>query len=184
MDENRADCGCTEIAFLDPRRVRASRDDDGRLTIRVAGEAAVIEPKLVRMRPLSDPDRFISIRDRATGRECGALHELSQLDALSQELLRAELHRRYLDSSLRRVLAARNLRSAVLCVLETDRGVREVLFRDVRDSALHLGNGRILITDTTGNRYDIRDLGALDRRSQVLLMDVVGIVPPAPVEKG
>ena len=60
-----------------------------------------------------------------------------------------------------------------VAVFETDRGVREVTLRDVRDNVIYLDSNRLLITDAENNRYDVPDITALDRQSRVYLARIL-----------
>jgi len=162
------------IRYLDPRQVRVFRDDGGTLYATIADELTVISPRFLRARPLTDPDRCLSIRGAdPAGKEFGLLRDWRRLDPESRHLVETELDRVYLHVRVRRILSLRDYGYLQSCVLETDRGVREVTFRDARDSAIYMGPSRVLITDAEGNRYDVPDIAALDRRSRALLSRIL-----------
>jgi len=52
----------------------------------------------------------------------------------------------------------------------TNRGLRAFTTRDLRENVIHPVPGRTLLTDVDGNRYDVRDIYALDRASQAWLL--------------
>jgi len=163
-----------QLRYLKPRQVRVFRTPNGQLRATIEGERSVIAPRFLRALPLTDPDRYISLREaEPQGKEVGLLRHWQRLDRESRELVQAELDRRYLYPVLKRIVSLENLFTAAVCVFETDRGVRKVTLRDVRDNVVYLGEGRILITDAEGNRYDIRRLDALDARSRTLLGQIL-----------
>ena len=53
--------------------------------------------------------------------------------------------------------------------VETDRGVRSFEISSMRSDVRQLGNGRILIRDADGNRYEIPDRHKLDAASRALV---------------
>ena len=52
----------------------------------------------------------------------------------------------------------------------TNRGPRTFTTRDLRENVIHPMPGRTLLTDVDGNRYDVRDIYALDRTNQAWLL--------------
>ena len=52
----------------------------------------------------------------------------------------------------------------------TNRGPRAFTTRDLRENVIHPVPERTLLTDVDGNRYDVRDVYALDRASQAWLL--------------
>lgn len=163
-----------KLRYLDPEQVTVYRSEDGRLAVEINRELTVLSPKFIRARPLEDPDLYISIRGGETGgKEFGLLRNWRRLEAESRRLVQAELEQRYLHSRVIRIISLAEYGGLHACVLETDRGLREVTFRDVRDNVIYIGSSRMLLTDAEGNRYDIPDTGALDRRSRLLLARIV-----------
>ena len=163
-----------ELRYLDPEQVRVFRTDNGQVRATIADERSIIAPRFLRASPLRDPDRYISIREAdPNGKEVGLLRNWRRLDRESRRLVAAELERRYLYPRVRRILSVKDYSGLQLCVFDTDRGVREVTLRDVRDNVIYLGSARVLITDAEGNRFDIADVSALDQRSRVLLSEIL-----------
>jgi hypothetical protein len=169
-----------DVRYLDPEDVRVRRGEDGRLYATVAGEFSVISPQFFRTHPLTDPDRYVSIRGtkpkpdgEALGREFGLIRRWGQLDPESRALVEAELERRYLHPVVRRIISLREYSGVQVAVVDTDRGIREVTLRDVRDNVIYLTASRLLITDAEDNRYDIPDMDALDPGSRVMLARIL-----------
>jgi len=162
------------LRYLDPEQVQVRVGDYGRVYCTIAGEVTLIDPRFVRVRPLDDPDRYISIReaDPGRGKEHGLLRNWRSLDAGSRPLVQAHLERRYEMPVLTAITALKDLGGAMVCTFETDRGTREVTLRDARDNIVYLGP-RVLLTDAEGNRYDIPDASALDPRSAAFLALIV-----------
>jgi hypothetical protein len=165
-----------ELRYLDPEEVRVFRGEDGRIYATIANEVTLISPAFMRSHPLTDHDRYISIKgtkpkekSEAKGDEFGLLRNWRKLDPESRRLVEEELARRYLYPRLRRIISLQDYSGTQVCVFETDRGIREVTLRDVRDNVVYLGPNRVLITDAENNRYDVPDIAALDRLSRAYL---------------
>jgi len=162
------------LRYLDPEQVRVYHGPGGQVYATIGDEVTLIEPRFVRVHPLSDPDLYISIRetDPGRGKEYGLLRNWPRLDPESRTIVAEELERRYMQPVLKRILSARDYGGASVCLFETDRGVREVTIRDARDNVVYLGS-RILLTDAEGNRYDIPDVNALDPHSAQFLARLI-----------
>lgn len=163
-----------KLRYLDPPQVRVFRTDDGRVRATIADDRSVLTPRFLRVTPLENPDRYISVfESEANGRDVGMIRNWRALDRESRAIVEAELERRYLYPVLQRIVSAKMLFGLTIAVFETDRGVREVTLRDVRDNAVYIGVSRILLTDAEGNRYDIPDADALDPTSRALLAQIL-----------
>jgi hypothetical protein len=182
MDERQGvqEASSLELRYLDPEEVRVWRGEDGRVYCTVADELTVLTPMFIRSHPLNDLDRYISIRgvepkerSVAMGKEFGLLRNWHGLDPDSHRLVEAELERRYLHPKVIAILSVRDYSGVQVCLFDTDRGLREVTLRDVRDNVVYLDGSRLLITDAEGNRYDIEDATALDPDSQSRLARIL-----------
>ena len=169
-----------DLRYLDPEEVRVWRGEDGRVYCTIADELTVLTPMFIRSHPLSDVERYLSIRgvepkerSVAMGKEFGLLRDWHRLDPESHAIVEAELERRYLHPKVLAILSVREYSGAQVCEFDTDRGLREVTLRDVRDNVVYLGGSRVLITDAEGNRYDIEDADQLDPESQSRLARIL-----------
>ncbi len=162
------------LRYLDPEQVKVRRGEDGRVYCTIADEVTLLDPRFVRVRPLDDPDKYLSVRetDPGRGREHGLLRNWRALDAESRALVQADLERRYEMPVLQRITDLKDFGGVSVCTFETDRGTREVTLRDARDNVVYLGP-RILLTDAEGNRYDIPNVSALDPRSAQFLARLI-----------
>jgi len=66
-----------------------------------------------------------------------------------------------------RIRSAQSKAGLVYLSVETDRGEREFAVNDPRENVLQPQAGRYLIQDVHGNRYEIENAAALDRKSQL-----------------
>ena len=153
--------------FLDPTKIRIIRDSHKRVLLKVGEEEKVVY-RVMRNFPLTGPEKYISLADEE-GKELGMIRQLKDLDPSSKKILEEELERAYFVPVIKRILAVRELYGGVTDIaVETDKGYREFELRS-KDTIRFVGLSRIMITDVDGNRYEIRDMGALDARSKSLI---------------
>jgi hypothetical protein len=154
-----------DVYFLDPRSTRISRNAFGRLVLTVAGGVDQFEDvRPIRAFPLSAPDRDVSLTD-AEGREIGVIPDVNALDPESRQTLVEELDTVYLSTRVHAIKSVQSQYGVGTWELETDRGPRTAYLRD-RGDVRALPDGRIILTDVHGVKYEIADPGALDERSR------------------
>src|SRR5262245_20362932 len=168
VEQPHAPVDTTDLRILDPRRLRFSRRG-GRLHVTLEDDCSYIGVVVVRAFPLSDTQRYVSVRDAANN-GVGLIADIRELDADSRRLVMEELERRYIVPIVRRVLAVKERFGTVDWTVETDRGIRSFTTRNLRESVVQPSPNRYIITDVDGTRYDVRDLAALDGASQAWLV--------------
>ncbi len=153
--------------FLDPTKLSIGRDPHRRVLLKIGEEEKVVY-RIIRNFPLTAPDKYISLLDE-DGKELGIIRQLKELDPPSRKVLEEELEKAYFVPAIKRVLAVRELYGGVTDIaVETDKGYREFELRS-KDSIRFVGPSRIMITDVDGNKYEIRNMAALDARSKSLI---------------
>jgi hypothetical protein len=175
---NRTGRSSLDLRYLDPESIRVFRGEDGRVYATLENELTLISPAFVRSHPLTDPDRYVSVRgsipgSSVRGDEFGLLRNWQGLGPESRKLVAEDLARRYLHPRVLRIISMHDCSGVHICQVETDRGQREVTLRDSRDSAIYLGANRVLLTDAEGNRYDVQDIAGLDRMSRTYLARIL-----------
>jgi hypothetical protein len=157
-----------DLRTLDASLLHVRRNGN-RLEIRREGEDDWQQVKLVRLFPFTEPERWISIVDK-DNKEIGILPDLKGFSAEDLRVLRDELRLRYLVPEIIHILSIRD-RVAMMAewTVETDRGKAKFLMRNLRDKLQEPLPGYLSLTDMEGNRFDIPDVAALDRRSRRLL---------------
>ncbi|SRR5712692_3689087 len=152
----------------DPATIRLYREPDWILNMSVGGQhhSRIV---VFRAAPLTYPDHYICFLD-ANGHEICMIENPAELDPSSQQILREELDRRYLTSTIQRIHLAR--REAGVCYFDADtnRGRREFVVQDTPETIRWLGDHRLLLIDVDGNRFEAHDVRALDRKSAKLLL--------------
>ena len=157
----------SKAALLDPSSISLTKEPWSELTLTLKEGERVTTYRDVRVRlafPLSQGDRAVSflLQD---GTELGTLQDINSLDPASAEVLRSVLEITYFIPRIVKVREIREEFGVNRWTVETDRGPRtfDVQSRqDIRPA----GPGRYIIRDIDGNRYEIRDVNALDAESR------------------
>jgi hypothetical protein len=158
----------TDLRFLDPNTLRFRRQG-ARLRLARAGEVGEIDVTVVRVFPLSNPRRYLSVRDMDEN-EIGLLVDLEQLDETSRRLVREELDRRYIIPVIQRIVSVRERFGTIDWTVATNYGRRLFTTRNLRENVVQPAPNRYILTDVDGNRYDLRDVESLDKVSQAWVL--------------
>jgi hypothetical protein len=158
----------SRLVFLDPAALRFLRHG-ALLRLTVEGDRSHLRVSVLRAFPLSDPGRFLSVRDDE-GKELGVIADPAGLREEDRAIVDEELERRYFVPIVRRIVSAKERFGTVDWVVQTDRGERRFTTQNLRENLTRPAPGRLILADTDGNRYDIRDVEALDAESQGLLL--------------
>lgn len=156
-----------DLRFLDPGAVRVRRNDRGRLVVtlhREGREETLEGARPVRAFPMTAPDRQIVLLD-ADDAELGILRELRGLDRESREAIEAELEIAYLVTRVEAIRGVRARFGVTTWEVETDRGPRTAHVKE-RSDIRPMPDGRIILTDVDGVKYEIPPPGELDERSR------------------
>jgi hypothetical protein len=130
----------------------------------IEGDRSHLKVKIVKIAPLSTPDQYISFLD-AKDQQIGLMKDLSGLDETSRKIVEEELSKRYLTFMVHKVRSIRSEFGVSYWEVDTDRGPRDFVARDVHENVLHPGPGRSIILDVEGNRFEIADVTRLDKKS-------------------
>lgn len=121
----------------------------------------------VRAFPIAAPDDGIALVN-SEGHEAGWADRLSDLPAAERALIEEELASREFMPTIEAILAVSSFACPSTWQVRTDRGPAEVLLKGEEDIR-RLPQGRLLIADSHGIQFLIRDPAALDRHSRRLL---------------
>ena len=127
----------------------------------------MLNARLRRLFPLTDPDSFIGIFD-SEGKEVCVLENLEGMDAPSRQILERELDSFYFTPALLRIRSLKLEASMWKWDVETQRGDVTFYLRGVRDSVHEVAPGRWQVYSVDGQRYEIKNIDELDTRSQNL----------------
>ena len=156
-----------EVRLLEPDRVRLTVDTFGDLSLELEGDGVARTVQVSLAFPLTAPADFAVLREE--GGEIGAIRKLAELDSTSRGVLEAALKEAYFVPVITRVNAIQVDFRIPTWDVETDRGARSFEISSMRSDVQQRGNGRILIRDADGNRYEISDRKKLDAASRALL---------------
>ncbi|HEY9102866.1 DUF1854 domain-containing protein [Chitinimonas sp.] len=135
------------------------------LTLPDGSEHPEVTP--VRAFPISSPEDGLSLLDR-DGHELIWISRLDQLPAAQQALIRGALQQREFMPVIQRLVSVSTFATPSTWTVETDRGQTSFILRGEEDIR-RLHGGLLLIADSHGIQFLIRDLYELDRHSRKLL---------------
>ncbi|MCA3237435.1 MAG: DUF1854 domain-containing protein [Curvibacter sp.] len=121
----------------------------------------------VRAFPIQSPERDISLLD-GDGHEVAWIDELARVPEPAQTLLREALVEREFMPEIRAILEVSSFSTPSTWQVRTDRGDTAFVLKGDEDIRRLFGN-TLLVTDTHGIQFLIRDMTALDRESRRLL---------------
>lgn len=146
-------------------------DRDGKVMARLGG-ADPVPVRIVYARPVTGPGADVWILNEK-GETLASVGDLSGLDADSRMVAELALKQHYFLPRIIRVLSAEVEFGQRTIKVETDRGPRAFALKNVNRNVLRLGEDRVIIRDTAGNRYEIRSLAALDDTSRDCLRMII-----------
>lgn len=121
----------------------------------------------VRAFPIQAPERDISLLD-TDGHEVAWVDELARVAEPAQGLIRAALGEREFMPEILNILAVSSFSTPSTWQVRTDRGNTSFVLKGDEDIRRLIGN-TLLVTDSHGIQFLIRDMTALDRESRRLL---------------
>jgi hypothetical protein len=144
-----------------------SRDAYGRLSLTDADGNLHENVAPVRAFPIQAPDKGISLVD-SDGKEVGWIDSLDQLSGSNADLVREELQGREFMPEIARIVAVSSFATPSTWSVETNRGQADFVLRGEEDIR-RIGSDTLLISDTHGIHFLIRNQYELDRHSKKLL---------------
>ena len=161
-----------EVAYLDPDKARFFVDAFEDLNLELAGDQTYSRVRVKRAFPLTRDDCFIVVQDR-DGKEIGSLARLDALDRASRQAVEDELERAYFTPRIQRIAKVTVANRVPRWEVETDRGPRAFEIYSSRRDVRLLDDGRILVQDADGNRYEIPDYRLLEPASRALVEEMI-----------
>lgn len=143
------------------------RDAYGRLVLTAADGRCHVGVTPVRAFPIAAPDEGLSLVS-AEGHEVGWAEHLSDLPAPIRALIEEELAAREFVPEIESIVAVSSFVCPSTWQVSTDRGPAELRLKAEEDIR-RLSRTRLLIADSHGIHFLVRDLNELDRRSRKLL---------------
>ncbi|WP_428425692.1 DUF1854 domain-containing protein [Methylibium sp.] len=121
----------------------------------------------VRAFPIAAPDEGLSIVG-TDGRELQWIEHLSALPAGARALVEEELASREFTPEIEQIVSVSTFSTPSTWTVRTDRGNTSFVLKGEEDIR-RLGRGALLVVDSHGIQFLVRDRLALDRRSKKLL---------------
>jgi hypothetical protein len=146
---------------------RLTRTPDGRLCYTGPGGEIFENVVPVRAFPISAPDGGVSLMS-AEGQELLWLDSLNDLPHPELELISQALSQREFMPEIQRLSAVSGFVTPCTWFVETDRGATRFILKGEEDIR-RLNSSTLMISDSQGIHYLLRDLSALDRMSRKLL---------------
>ena len=156
-----------EVEFLDAANVKIARNSFEELTVELPDGTTYSNVEAVRSFPLTDSNKYISLLD-AEEKEIGIIQDIKQLPRESEKILKSELQKRYFMPKITKIHKLDGEFGVTQWIVETNRGPVAFSMR-TRYDVVSLENGRVLIKDVDGNRYEIENYHRLDPDSMALL---------------
>lgn len=157
-----------ELRILDPKRMKVFRNA-GVTRLTLENERSYSKITVSRAFPLSDPDHYLGFLDGA-GKDIGLLTDPGPLEPESRRIVDEELEKRYFVPVVERVISVKEEFGTIYWTVDTDRGRREFVARNLRDNIMELSSSRVIITDVDGNRVEFPDINKLDGESLSIVM--------------
>lgn len=143
------------------------RNAFGKLVLTLDGGETHVGVVPVRAFPIAAPDEGISLVG-ADGHEVAWIDRLTDLPPPLQALLREELHAREFTPVIQRLRGVSSFATPSTWEVDTDRGPTQLVLKGEEDIR-RLPGAALLIADSQGVHFLVRDLHALDRTSRKLL---------------
>lgn len=145
-----------------------TRNAFGRLVF-VGADATAHEGVVpVRAFAISAPDEGIALLS-AEGKELQWIERLDTLPEAARALIAEELAQREFMPEIKRIIAISSYATPSTWQVETDRGATALILKSEDDIRRLRGPGALLIADSQGIHFLIRDRQALDAHSQKIL---------------
>lgn len=150
---------------MSPTDLQLSRSAFGRLILATPEGPQEVVP--VRAFPIAEPDRGISLVD-GDGHERAWIDRLAELPVAQRALVEEELGSREFVPEIRALRDVSSFATPSTWQVDTDRGPCALVLKGEEDIR-RLSQTMLMIADSNGIQYLIRDLGLLDRQSRRLL---------------
>ncbi|HNE43333.1 MAG: DUF1854 domain-containing protein [Betaproteobacteria bacterium] len=150
---------------MSPTDLQLSRSAFGRLILATPEGPQEVVP--VRAFPIAEPDRGISLVD-GDGHERAWIDRLAELPVAQRALVEEELGSREFVPEIRALREVSSFATPSTWQVDTDRGPCALVLKGEEDIR-RLSQTMLMIADSNGIQYLIRDLGLLDRHSRRLL---------------
>ncbi len=127
-----------------------------------------LEPR--RLFPITGVSKYITLLDD-DGNEVAVIRDLATLPKEDRDIIAGCLDEYYHVPKILRITGSQERFGMIKFFCETDRGEVTIEIRNIVHQIKLQYGMRVLIRDNDDNRYEIPDLGAIDKKSKLLLDD-------------
>ncbi|MDZ7333069.1 MAG: DUF1854 domain-containing protein [candidate division KSB1 bacterium] len=159
------------IKILQPDELNFEQKDGGFLRLKLAN-GTIHEPiSCVPLFPLSNPTSYIAlvVKRNGTTEEVGVIHQLNDLSPAQRPLVEREIQLRYFCPRILDIHAISSKYGVDQWDVTTDCGKKRFLVQDAKENVTIRDDGLIMIIDTEGCRYQVRDYRQLPTRARIRL---------------
>lgn len=135
------------------------------LRMTAGDDRSYLSVKPVWASPLKYPNRYLALLN-GKGEEIVMISEPDALPNDSYAAVKEELSRRYLTATVTSITHAKGEFGSTYWNVETDRGSRDFVTQSLQENAQWLSPTHLMLVDVDGNRFEIKDVAALDERSR------------------
>lgn len=162
------------LEWLEPKSLAFRWDGGtGPIAMTIADQRTYLRIHAGQAYPQSDERRFIQFfdgrKDGQRGEPAGMLRNLDDLQPEQQKIVQECLKRSYLVPRVLRIVDIHDEYHLVRWTLETDRGPVAFDMDNIYKNIQRRPGGRVVLTDTHENHYEIPDRKKLDRESRAKL---------------
>ena len=150
-----------ELVYLSPEICSFSKRGDF-LALEMKTGASYKRVDLCRLFPYGDSDKFISVTDTDSV-EIGIIKDLDVFPEKERELITAELNRKYYVCKLKSVTNIKDRFGFTYWDAVGENGDVSFTLTGSHSNVVKNSDGRILIFDIDGNRYELPPVDKLDR---------------------
>lgn len=165
-----------KLCYIKDEDIIFSKIPSGFLSAEISGKKYK-RVMLQRVFPLSKPAHYISVREikesREHGEEIGIIEDIAKLSPEKRELVINELDMVYFKPDILKIHKLKDDRGYIYLEALTTSGERKITAQNNASAFIRLSGNRILIVDVDGNRFNIPDMSALDKKSIKYLEVVV-----------
>jgi len=149
-----------ERTYIEYDNARITRKDGILLNIEMYDGRIFDDVEARRLFPLTGLQKYITLLD-SEGFEQAVIRDLSNLTPDSRKIIEDVLAEYYLVPKITEIVSIVEKYGKLNFKVETDNGTHKFEVKNSHSDIKMLYDGRVLITDSSDNRYDIPDLTAL-----------------------
>jgi len=152
-----------DINFLNEENAKFKKTEGGILTLKLKNKE-YDRIFLHRTFPFSYEEKYISVRDK-DGNEIGMVKELTDFSDEVQTIVKEELKWTYFCPEIEKIYSIDEEFGYSYWKVKTDHGQKEFTLRGRNKAITPITETRLIITDIDGNRFQVKNVNKLDKKS-------------------